>query len=370
MSASLGILGGGQLGCLLDRAARDLGLDVRITDPDPGAPALALPGYRPAADWGLAVQLLAASCDIVTWEREDLSLAALAAAGTRLCPTTSVLGHCQDRLEQKRLFDDLGLPTATWLPASEPGHAGAVARLLGLPLMVKARRGGFDGRGQVMVRDQDELAAAIARFAPTGAIAERVVDYDDEFALLLTRGADGRVVHYPAVWTHQRAGQLDWALAPHPQAAGLEAWGRPLAARLASRLGHVGTLALECFRCGDRLLVNEVAPRVHNSGHWTIEGCTTSQFANHVRAVCRLPVLDPEPNGVCLLLNCIGTMPPPTAIPGLSRHDYRKLPRPRRKVGHLTLVAEDHRRLLERVAALPPALVAGRNLPTRLEQAA
>lgn len=357
MTTTIGILGGGQLGCMLHAAACDLGLRPIIADPDPDCPGAALPGAILVEDWRAAAAHLGEVAITVTWEREDLPLDALAAAGPALRPSVAGLARIQDRGEQKALLDELGLPTAAWRPADRVEDADTIARELGLPLMVKARRGGFDGRGQRVARDRAQLVAAIGTFAPVGAIAERLIPFDDEFAALVTRGADGRVVHYPLVWTRQHRGQLSWAIAPHPRAAALAAWAQDTAAAIAERLDHVGTLAVECFRRGDAAVVNELAPRVHNSGHWTIEGCAASQFENHLRAICDLPLIEPKVLGSCLMVNCIGTMPPPERCRGWARHDYRKQARPGRKVGHLTLRADDLGELLRRARRLDGVLL-------------
>jgi len=356
VTAELGILGGGQLGCLLHRAATAEGLTVRIADPDPESPARHLPGYAEASDWSRAVEVLGATCAVVTWEREDLDPEALAALRVPVRPSPPVLATTQDRLGYKRLVERLGIATAQWVDAAGPDATDTVIDRLGLPVMVKARRGGFDGRGQVLARDRAELQGALERFADCGAIAERLVPFDDEFAALVTRGHDGEIVHYPLVRTCQHAGQLAWALAPHPREAQLVAWARGVAEAIVAALDHVGTLAVECFRCGDEALVNEIAPRVHNSGHWTIEGCSVDQFTNHVLAVSGRALREPAARGVSLLRNCIGRMPAAVDTPGATLHDYGKRPRPGRKVGHLTVVARDAEELAARIHHLPGTL--------------
>lgn len=355
MSAgTLGILGGGQLAWMLAAAAERLSVAVRCCDLRADVPAATCRGFQQVDTWRAAVDLLAAGTDAITWEREDLPAADLRAAPS-LHPHAGVVDALQDRVDQKTTFDRHAIPTAPWCPADGPADAERVIAEIGLPVMVKARRGGFDGRGQAMARDRGDLDAALTRFAGTGAMVERLVPFDDEFAVLATRGAGG-IVHYPVVWTHQEDGQLSWARAPHPRAAQLAAWARPVIERLLVGIDHRGTLAMECFRCGDEAVVNEVAPRVHNSGHWSIEGCAASQFDNHVRAVMGLELAPPAPHGHCLLLNAIGDMPADPALPGVHVHAYGKAARPGRKVGHLTLHAADPEALERCWDRLPASL--------------
>jgi 5-(carboxyamino)imidazole ribonucleotide synthase len=369
MRGHLGIIGGGQLGLMLAQAADELGVVVWLADRVPDAPAARRSEFRLVQSWGEAVQVLTPGAQAVTWDREDVPLDALHnAAG--LVPSAAALAAVQDRLAQKQLLDAIGLPTAPWIAAANASDAGQVIAAIGLPVMVKARRGGFDGRGQMVARDRASLEAALDRFAQSGCIVESLIPFDDECAVLVTRSADDDLRHYPMVWTYQDDGQLSWAMAPHPRESALGTVLRPMIARLVRKLNYVGTLAMECFRCGDTVLVNEIAPRVHNSGHWTIEGCVSSQFSNHVRAACGLPLGDTALRQHCLMLNCIGTMPEQIERPGVTWHDYGKKPRPGRKVGHLTVVGRDAAELQERVAALPPDLLKRYALPTGLRKAA
>lgn len=346
----LGILGGGQLGRMLALAAHRLAIPVRLLDTDPESPAGQIAPARMVGSWADAAAgaWLAEGAAAVTWEREDLPPAVLArlSALAPLRPHAGVIAGVADRLTQKQLFDRLGLATAAWAALEAGADAAQIDATLtrtGLPAMVKARRGGFDGRGQRLVRSREELIAALEQFRAVGCIVEALVPFDDECATLVARGLDGAVAHWPLVLTCQHAGQLAWALAPHPRESLLTTQARSMAAAIAGALEHCGVLAVEFFRCGDRLLANEIAPRVHNSGHWSIEGATCCQFENHVRAVLGLPLGVTTVQGSSLLLNCIGSMPErrhALAIPGLHLHDYGKKPRTARKVGHLTLVGE------------------------------
>lgn len=345
MSGHLGILGGGQLGRMLALAAHRLGVAVRVLDPDPASPTAAVAPTR-CAPWGNrdALDWLADGAAAITWEREDVPLAALEYLATRAAvrPRASVLRRVQDRALQKQLLRGLGLETAPWIevgPGEEPDGA---AETFGFPAVVKARRGGFDGRGQRVVRDRAELRVACAAFRSSGAIVEPLVDFDDEVAVLAVRGTDGAVRTWAPVLTRQVDGQLAVAEAPHPEWARVGHAPREIATRLAHALDHVGVLAVECFRIGDRLLVNELAPRVHNSGHWTPEGSVCGQFEQHVRAVLGLPLGDCRSLGSAALLNCVGQLPDAATVlgvPGATLTVYGKHPRPGRKLGHISLVA-------------------------------
>lgn len=357
MNGHLGILGGGQLGRLLALAAHRLGVEVRVLDPDPTAPAatVARTLQAPFDDAG-AVAWLADGAAAVTWEREDIPTATLAAAAARarVWPDPSVLERTQDRAAQKRLIAGLGLPTAPWVEIA-PDATTPPPLPFAFPVVVKARRGGFDGRGQRIARDAAGLAAAIADFARSGAIIEPLVRFDDEVAALTARRANGEQRTWAPVLTRQVDGQLASAEAPHPEHARIGARAATIASTLAEALDHVGVLAVECFRCGDELIVNELAPRVHNSGHWTPEGSACGQFEQHVRAVLGLPLGDCRSLGVAGLVNCVGALPDLAnvlAVPGASLTVYGKRARPGRKLGHVTVVAPDADAMRSALAAI------------------
>jgi 5-(carboxyamino)imidazole ribonucleotide synthase len=341
----IGILGGGQLGLMLANAAKTLGIEVLVADPDPHAPASRLGCFKRVAHWAQAVQVLEERCDILTWEREDIPLDLLSALPEGRVASLAALRETQDRWAQKKLYDALQLPTAAWLLVDGPADASRVMAQLGLPVVIKARTGGFDGRGTIVARNGSELLAGLHRCADGGAIVERFVPFDDEVAITVVRGTDGRVESYDPVLTTQHGGQLAWAVAPHPLAAQVAALARRIAETLVQELGYVGAFSVEFFRCGTELIINEVAPRVHNSAHWTIDAAETSQFANHVLAVAGQPLRPAASRGCALLLNCLGEMLQPLpATPAEAHyfiHDYGKKSRPRRKVGHCTLVTTE-----------------------------
>jgi len=350
----IGILGGGQLGRMLAQAARPLGLEVQIVDPDPGATAgKVAPQVAEELDGDAAREALD-GCDRITWENENVSVEAVRALAERVSvrPPPEALAASQDRWREKRLFRDLGIPTASFVRVDRAEDVAEAASALGLPLVLKSRRFGYDGRGQVVVRGREELRRAHAGIGRVPAIAEAFVPFERELSVVAVRAASGEVRFWELAENHHAEGVLRVSRAPAPEAsAELVEAARDAARRLLEHLGYVGVLALELFEVEGRLLANEMAPRVHNSGHWTLEGARTSQFENHLRAVADLPLGDTSSTAVSAMVNCLGELPPAAEVEALGAvlHDYAKTPRPRRKVGHMTVCGRDH-------AALAPAL--------------
>jgi len=313
-------IGGGQLGRMLGLAGIPLGLDFRFLDPSPEAPAGAVGELIVGAfDDELALRRLARGADVVTYEFENVPAAAARAIGA--VPPARALEPLQDRLEEKRLLRRLGIPTPEFAAPTTPALA-------------KTRRLGYDGRGQRLVTSLDELAE--------DELAEEVVSFRRELSILAVRSSTGEVAFYPPVENVHRDGILRLSRAPAEAAD--DGAAREYASRLLDELGYVGVLALELFELEDgSLLANEVAPRVHNSGHWTIEGARTSQFENHLRAILGLPLGSTETPEAVAMVNLIGAVPAlerMLAIPGAHVHLYGKEPRPARKLGHVTLVGE------------------------------
>ena len=282
----------------------------------------------------------------------------LADRGVTVRPGARSLEVAQDRLVEKQAFRALGIPTPAFAPVAAADELpAAVDSVGGLPAVLKTRRGGYDGKGQRVLRDRSDLEHAWNDVGGVPCILEQFLAFDRELSALAVRGADGAVACWPLVENEHADGILRVSHAPAPGLDGaLQARGTAIAARLLSELDHVGVLAVELFDMGGELLANEIAPRVHNSGHWTIEGAATSQFENHVRAVLGLPLGDPSARGVSAMVNCIGTMPDPAAVlavPGAHLHDYGKAPREGRKLGHVTVVAETISDLDTRLALLP-----------------
>ena len=334
--------------------------------PDPPAGALgevvAAPYDDPA---GLA--RIAETADVVTYEFENVPAASAAFLADRLpvLPPPAALRATQDRLAEKRIFRELGIPTAPFHPVDAPAQLDAALAATGLPAVIKTRRFGYDGRGQTVARSVEEAVAAVESLGPA-LIVERFIDFERELSILAVRGLDGGRVHYPLTENHHRNGILRVSHAPAPGVApALQAAAEALAGRLMERLDYVGVLAVELFETRGRLLANEMAPRVHNSGHWTLDGADASQFENHIRAVTGLPPAVPGRAGPAAMLNIVGETPDAAAvaaIPGAHLHLYDKVPRPGRKLGHVNVTGRDEARVLEtarRVWALLPGESSG-----------
>lgn len=345
MSATVGILGGGQLGRMLALAGVPLGVRTVVVEPagDPPAGAVAEVLAAPYDD-PAALESLARRCDVVTVELEGVPVDALAWLAERVPvhPGPQAVAVAQDRLAEKRRFRALGIDTAPF----DEAVAGEV--------LVKARRGGFDGRGQRRVSGVDEIARATAELGGD-VIVEGIVAFERELAVLAARGRGGELAAWPVVGTVQVDGILRTARPSGRRQGEAEAIVRTLA----DALDYVGVLAVELFDTAAGLVANEWAPRVHNSGHWTIEGAVTSQFEQHLRAILGWPLGDPSPVGASAMVNLLGEAPDPAAVlavPGAHLHLYAKAPRPGRKLGHVTVTAPDPATLDHRLAALPSAL--------------
>jgi len=338
----IGIIGAGQLGQMLGFAAQELGDSCRFLDPSPSPPA-AVAGevIQAAFDDPDALAELAASSDVVTYEFENVPVAALLAITDQVpvYPPPDALHHAQDRLAEKRLFDLLDIPLPAYRDVTTAADLQQAAAEIGMPLVLKTRRLGYDGKGQLVVREPRFIASAIEQLGPVGLIAEQWVDFDFEVSAIGARNARGDVVIYPLTENRHADGILRQSRAPveNPRLTSLT---ETYITRLLAHLNYVGVLALELFVIGERLFANEFAPRVHNSGHWTIEGAVASQFTNHILAITGRELVLPELRGHAGMVNLIGAMPPADGLPGHARmHDYGKDPRPGRKLGHITVVA-------------------------------
>lgn len=360
---TIGILGGGQLGRMLAQAGLPLGLQCRFIDPDPQAVAGAVGELLTAAyDDPQAQARFVTGCSAVTWEFENVSLAAVRALAAQVPvrPGVQALAAKQDRLDEKRFFQDLGIGTAPFAPVSSRAELDAALATIGFPAVLKTRRDGYDGKGQRILRTPADADTAWAALGGTALILEGFIAFVRECSILAVRAQDGEIRCWPLVENEHRGGILHKSLAPAPHGWVVQAQAEAAARLVLERLDYVGVLAIEFFQDGDRLLANEFAPRVHNSGHWTIEGAVTSQFANHLRAVAGLPLGVTAARGHAAMINLVGRMPDIAAvlaIPGTQVHDYGKVPRPGRKLGHVTVVHDDARRCAELTAAVE-ALVA------------
>jgi 5-(carboxyamino)imidazole ribonucleotide synthase len=336
--ATIGILGGGQLGRMLAIDARRMGYRIAVLDPSPQAPA---------------ARSLAEQADVVTFEVEHVPLdAAHAAAAIRpVYPSLSVIETCQHRVREREFLDAHGFPVAPWRAAADEGGLRAAADAIGWPCLVKIPFAGYDGRGQVRVTGPPDVAQVAAlgwERAPF--IVERLVPFVAEVSVIVARRRGGEMRTYPIVQTVHDAGILVEAGAPAALAPRVADRARSLAEAIACALGVVGVIAVEMFVLErGEVLVNELAPRPHNSGHHTIEACPTSQFAQHVRAICDLPLGEVTPHAAACTVNVLGTLAGSSrllgvdaalAIPGVAVHVYGKAEAwPRRKMGHVTALA-------------------------------
>lgn len=377
---TVGILGAGQLGLMLHQAATDLGIACRLYDPahDACAARVAPVTHAPFEDHDAIHRFVTLSprLDVLTLEFENVPADALRAAARTVpvAPAVAALEAAQDRLVERRTFAALGIPTPRFIAINTPAELPAAVDQLGLPCVLKTRRMGYDGKGQAILRDRSDLAHAwlhaTGSSAPHPCILDQFVPFTRELSAVAARGfatsatttldrdgqhAQGNLhtdlafAFYPLVQNHHHQGILRTTIAPAPNLhPSLQRTAESHARALLNELGYIGVLAIEFFEVPSpdgtpTLLANEFAPRVHNSGHWTIQGAHTSQFAQHLRAITRRPLGPTTPRGHARMLNCIGTMPdtaPLRSIPGVFIHDYGKAPRPGRKVGHITLLAD------------------------------
>jgi 5-(carboxyamino)imidazole ribonucleotide synthase len=348
---TVGILGGGQLARMMVLAGAPMGLRFELFDPAADACGGQLAPLQVAAfEDEAALAAFAERVDVVTFDFENVPArsAQFLAERVPVHPNPDALAVAQDRLSEKTLFRELGIPLPPFADIGSRDELAAKAAEFGLPCILKTRRFGYDGKGQFRLRSEADIDAAWAAMGEqverTGLILEGFVAFDREVSVVAVRGQDGEFRAWPVTGNWHVDGVLSASLAPArlPEAQYAAAIG--YARTLAERLDYVGVFALELFCRGDVLLANEMAPRVHNSGHWTIEGSETSQFENHLRAVLGLPLGDTRMLGHACMLNWIGAMPDGTGVLAQASghwHDYGKQPRDGRKVGHATLRDDD-----------------------------
>jgi 5-(carboxyamino)imidazole ribonucleotide synthase len=354
----IGILGGGQLGQMLARAARDLDIDSLVLDPKPDAVAGQVARHLVANYEDADALDEMAGCDVVTYEFENVPTAAVERLAIRVPvhPAPLSLAMTCDRSVEKNLFRALGIPTAPFQDVDSRADLERAVQEIGLPAILKTRRFGYDGKGQVVLRSEGEIDAAWQSIAGQPSILEGFVPFDREVSVLAVRGRDGEMRTWAATENRHVDGILHVSLAPALDvSAELGARARGWMEAIMQRLDYVGVLVVEFFQVGDRLVANEMACRVHNSGHWTIEGARTSQFENHVRAVMGLPLGDTREKGFVAMINLVGELPDLAQLEGEANvyvHVYGKSPAPGRKLGHLTLVASDRAELERRLAGV------------------
>ena len=343
----IGVLGAGQLGRMLAMAGDSLGASFRFLDPNPESPVRDV-GELVVADYGDAAALdrFAEGLDVVTYEFESIPVAAVETVAKRvpLFPPVGALKVAQDRVLEKRCFQHMGIKTAPSRDVSSRGDLDRAAHEIGLPAVLKTRRLGYDGKGQVVIRDESELSGAWERLGGVPLILEQLIEFDRELSAIGVRSRTGETVFYPLVENQHDHGILSCSCAPAEVSEAKTRAAREYLRRLMASWDYVGVLTLEMFEAGDRLIANEIAPRVHNSGHWTIEGAETSQFENHLRAICAMTLGGCAAVGHSVMLNVLGSEPDIErlqAVPGAHVHMYGKSPAPRRKLGHVTVVADD-----------------------------
>jgi len=358
----VGVVGGGQLGRMLALAGHPLGITVTTLDPNPASPAAQVAPAISGAYGDLdALAELARACDVATYEFENVPVDAARFLATRVPvhPDPTALEAAQDRLAEKTLFTEVGLPVPPFAPVDDLGSLRAAIEGIGLPAVLKTRRLGYDGKGQFVLRDALRADDAWRAVGEQPSILERFVAFRRELSVVAARDADGAIASYPLVGNEHRDGILRISRAPADVGAGIRAAADAHARAVLERLGYVGVLAIELFDVDGELFANEMAPRVHNSGHWTIEGASTSQFEQHLRAVCGFPLGEVSPRGTSAMVNLVGALPTTTdvlAVPGAHLHLYGKEPRPSRKVGHVTIVADDTAAREDALARLLPLI--------------
>jgi 5-(carboxyamino)imidazole ribonucleotide synthase len=367
---TVGIVGAGQLGRMLALAGYPLGLDFLCLDPASDAPAgqVAPLLHGKFTDRAL-LKRLALRCEVLTFDWENVPGASLEAVtrahGARICPPVAALAAAQDRVAEKRLFERLRIPTTRWQAVSSKAQLTRAISAIGLPGVLKTRRLGYDGKGQAVVRTAADAARAWQQLGAAPLLYEELVPFDCEVSIIGARSVSGEIAIYPLCGNVHAQGILRVTRAPYGPAA----WQRTAAGYLRRVLRHfryTGILTIEFFVHRGRLIANEMAPRVHNSGHWTIEGAVTSQFENHLRAILDLPLGSTRAVGHSGMVNLIGSIPARAKLlklKGLHLHDYGKKPRPGRKVGHCTLVETSAARRDARTLKVVKDLAAGVGFP-------
>jgi 5-(carboxyamino)imidazole ribonucleotide synthase len=354
---TVGIVGAGQLGRMLALAGYPLGVDCLFLDPADRPPAAQLAPVltSPFTDPD-ALRILGRRCEVVTidWENVPAQVLRALRGDTRVSPPPAAVATAQDRASEKRLFGKLGIATTRWRAVSSRRQLDSAVRAIGLPGVLKTRRMGYDGKGQAVLRTLEDAERAWTQMGSVPLLYEELVDFDLEVSVIGVRGRGGECRVYPLNRNLHADGILRLTRAPYDDARLSRLAARHVRAVM-QHFRYVGVLTIEFFVRGGALLANEMAPRVHNSGHWTIEGAVTSQFENHLRAILGLPLGEVRALGHCAMINLIGAMPQRAALlrhPGVHLHDYVKEPRPGRKLGHLTLVEDDASRCERRARRL------------------
>jgi 5-(carboxyamino)imidazole ribonucleotide synthase len=343
---TIGILGGGQLGRMLTQAAHELGFKVCILCPEDNSPAAQIADQCIVAAYKRedALDELANRCDVITYEFENIPVhaARYLERDHLVRPGSKPLQAIQNRLDEKTFLNSIGVPTTAFAAITQMDDLIGQGPLMGMPCVLKTQRGGYDGKGQVIAYSKDELAPAWQQLMLQPVIIEAFVPFTRELSIICTRGINGAVAFYPMSENDHRNHILHQSTAPADTSDMMVMRAQDMARHIVEGLDYVGTLAVELFETEDgSLLVNEIAPRVHNSGHWTIEACATSQFANHIRAITGMPLGATTLKHRAVMTNLIGDEIEQAAEldkdPNIHVHDYGKAEaRPGRKMGHYT----------------------------------
>lgn len=356
----IGVIGGGQLGRMLALAGHPLGLDFVFLDPAEDACAAAVGEHvRAAYDDAEALRHFEQQVDLVTFEFENAPPETIAhlAQSVDVYPCANALRTARDRLLEKTLFRELGIATPAFANIESQAELEVAAQSIGLPAVLKTRQLGYDGKGQKVLRTPADIPTAFAELGNVPCLLEGFVNFSGEVSLIAVRGRTAELRFYPLVHNTHRDGILRLSIAStnHP----LQSLAEDYAGRVIEKLNYVGVLAFEFFEIDNGLMANEIAPRVHNSGHWTIEGAECSQFENHLRAIAGLPLGSTQKVGESAMLNFIGSIPPREqvlAIEGCHLHHYNKAFKTGRKVGHATLRCADLATLKLRIAEVEALL--------------
>ncbi|WP_111860528.1 5-(carboxyamino)imidazole ribonucleotide synthase [Acinetobacter sp. CFCC 10889] len=346
MDKTIGIFGGGQLGRMMAQAALPLNIQCTFFEASQDCPSAALGQvFSTKAENGL--QDFIASADVFSLEFENTPLIDVDVLTKQkdLHPPRQALAIAQHRLSEKALFDALAIPVAPYKAVTSLDELKAAVEQLGLPIVLKTSRGGYDGKGQFVLRTADQIDQAWVELGPAGElIAESFVTFSREVSIIAVRGIDGDVKTWPLAENHHHNGILSHSIVPAPNSTDLQPVAQDYITRLLNHLNYVGVLTLELFVTEKGLYANEMAPRVHNSGHWSIEGAICSQFENHIRAVAGLPLGSTEVVRPTVMVNIIGQYPKSEdvlALKGAHMHLYNKTEREGRKIGHITLMPND-----------------------------
>jgi len=363
--STLGLLGGGQLGRMFTVAARTLGYRVTVLDPDPLSPAAEFATGHLNTDYSdpASLEELARTCAAVTTEFENAPAEALVAIAARTVvrPSGSSVAVAQDRRREKGFFAERGFPLGPWAAIDSPADFPAALARVKLPALLKTARLGYDGKGQARIDSPGELAPMFARWKGVPCVFEELLALEREVSVVLARSDDGAISVFPVGENHNANGILDITIAPARIPDCLAREATALASRLAAELDYVGVLAVEMFVVGGRLLLNEIAPRPHNSAHHTIDACRTSQFEQQVRVLCGLPLGDPSQHTPAVMVNLMGDIwrgrEPDWSVvlkhPGAHLHLYGKRDtRPGRKMGHVTVCESSPERALDVALAI------------------